>query len=270
MLPYFEFETIDIRVFPITKFEFPQHLQQSLEIIYCKSGCASLFIGSEIYSLKKGELAIVFPNTVHSYLSCDNETSQDFLGLVLISNLKYCGSFTKSLIGFRPSNPILNADTIHTDIPFCIQGLYNEIHSTNDSSHSQTCCHAYMELLLSRIVPELSLHAIMLSEQPDLTSKLMSYVQAHFQEAISLDVLAKKLNVSKYYLSHVFSNKLHTTLPTYINEFRLNHALNLIHLGVTNITEIWTESGFESQRTFNRIFKNKLGLTPTGYIQLRE
>lgn len=270
MLPYFELETIDIRVFQISNFHFPQHLQKSLEIVYCESGKASLLIDNKVYSINKGEVAIIFPNTVHSYLSVDEENQQEFSAIILISSLKYCGSYAKSLAGFQPSNPILTAELIHKDISFCIYGLYNEIRATKYASYSHTCCHAYMELLLSRIMPELALNKTILSDQSDLTVRLMSYVQDHFQEPMSLDSLAKKLNVSKYYLSHTFSNKLHTTFPNYINEFRLNHALSMIHLGSNNITEIWTESGFESQRTFNRFFRSQIGLTPTNYIRLRK
>lgn len=270
MLPFFEPDTIDIRVFPISKFQFPQHLQKSLELIYCKTGSVSLLIGTENYSLKEGELAVIFPNTVHSYLFVEDNSEQEFSGIVLISSLKYCGSYTKCMTISHPSNPIISSDNTHSDIPFCIHGLYEEVRSQNQSIYSATCCHAYMELLLSRILPALTLDTNLLSEQPDLTNQLMCYVQKHFQDSLSLDLIAKELNVSKYYLSHVLSKRLHTTLPSYINEFRINHALNLIHLGSSNITEIWTESGFESQRTFNRIFQNKLGVTPTSYIHSRQ
>ena len=55
--------------------------------------------------------------------------------------------------------------------------------------------------------------------------------------------------MSKYYLSHVFSEKMGMSFPEYLQSIRLNCAVSLIAGGEQSITEIAADSGFESQRT---------------------
>ena len=78
-----------------------------------------------------------------------------------------------------------------------------------------------------------------------------------------LRFLRNRLNLYNFhFIFHLTSHRW-----TYVNELRLNHVLNLIHTGHTNITEIWMESGFESQRTFNRVFKEKFLVSPRDYLK---
>ncbi|MBC7959574.1 MAG: helix-turn-helix transcriptional regulator, partial [Vallitaleaceae bacterium] len=65
--------------------------------------------------------------------------------------------------------------------------------------------------------------------------------------------------------SHVFSRKMGTNLNDYLNSFRLNYAVHLIRTTHKSLAEIYNESGFDSQRTFNRVFKNTYEMTPSKF-----
>ena len=49
------------------RLNFPSHLHGELELFLVQSGCVCVGIDGEFRELKAGELAVVFPNTVHSY-----------------------------------------------------------------------------------------------------------------------------------------------------------------------------------------------------------
>jgi transcriptional regulator GlxA family with amidase domain len=98
-----------------------------------------------------------------------------------------------------------------------------------------------------------------------LTHRIISYLSEHFQESLTLTELANHLNVSKYYLSRVFSAKLNTNFNKYLNYIRLNYALTLIQSTNYTLTRIRLDSGFESQRTFNRAFMELFHLSPGEY-----
>lgn len=268
MLPFFEAEQMDIRAFYTNNLCFPKHLQQSLELVYCEKGEVSLFIDDRICELQEGDLAVIFPNTIHSYLQQATEEKEGTC-LVLISSLKYYGRFSGVLSGYQPEKAFINSKVLHPDVIYAMKGIYAELHAAEKSSYSDVICHAFMELLLSRILKELHLETVKLTSQKELTRKIMMYVGQHFKENLSLEILASELNISRYYLSHVFSTKLKTSFPSYVNEFRLNHALSMIHSGETSITELWMESGFESERTFHRVFRNKLLVSPREYMNQR-
>ena len=51
----------------------------------------------------------------------------------------------------------------------------------------------------------------------------------------------------------------------YINEHRLNYASAMLECSNEDITSIYLDAGFESQRTFNRVFKDRFRMTPREY-----
>lgn len=87
----------------------------------------------------------------------------------------------------------------------------------------------------------------------------------NFRQPISLESLSKELGVSKYHLSHVFSERLHTGFNEYLNFLRLSEAIGLLSTTQDSITDICMSCGFSSQSTFNRAFLNRFSITPRQY-----
>lgn len=71
--------------------------------------------------------------------------------------------------------------------------------------------------------------------------------------------------VHKFTLSRVFSGIFHKNFKQYINEHRLNYASAMLECSNEDITSIYLDAGFESQRTFNRVFKDRFRMTPREY-----
>ena len=67
------------------------------------------------------------------------------------------------------------------------------------------------------------------------------------------------------YLSHTFSARLQMSFREYLNRIRLEYAMQLIRTTGKPLTEIWEDAGFESQRSFNRVFRDAAGMTPKEY-----
>ena len=81
--------------------------------------------------------------------------------------------------------------------------------------------------------------------------------------------IAKELGVSKYHLSHVFSARLHTSFREYVNALRLDCARDLLAATELSMLEVSMESGFDSLRTFNRVFQERFRQTPSQYRKSR-
>jgi AraC-like DNA-binding protein len=90
-------------------------------------------------------------------------------------------------------------------------------------------------------------------------------VDLHFLEPVTLDILSRELGVSKFHISRIFSDQLHTSFRDYVNGRRVALAQMLL-LSTTNpVTEIAFDSGFNSLRSFYRAFKKEYGITPNEY-----
>ena len=99
----------------------------------------------------------------------------------------------------------------------------------------------------------------------DLIYQTVSYISANFKKKFSLEEMAKDLGVSKYVLSRLFSKTFHRNFNQYLNDARLNYACHRLENTSDSITNICLDSGFESQRTFNRVFKERYKISPSDY-----
>jgi AraC-like DNA-binding protein len=77
--------------------------------------------------------------------------------------------------------------------------------------------------------------------------------------------MARDLYVSPYALSRIFSSVFHTNFNGYLNEFRLDYAIYLLRYTTQTITEVYENAGFNSQRTFNRVFQDRFHMSPRDY-----
>ena len=127
---------------------------------------------------------------------------------------------------------------------------------------------AYVQILLARSIPAFNLQEKSSVESNDIIYQTVSYIAKHFKEEMSLEKMARDMGVSKFTLSRVFSGTFHRNFNQYLNEQRLNYVC--VHLECTDksITDISMDAGFESQRTFNRVFRERYKMTPREYRNL--
>jgi putative ABC transport system permease protein len=97
---------------------------------------------------------------------------------------------------------------------------------------------------------------------------LMKVEKLYLHEALTLRMLAMRLQADPNLVSFVLNNVLNKTFYDYVNEFRIEEVKRKIsdpayaHL---KIVEIAYECGFNSKATFNRVFKKHIGKSPSEY-----
>ncbi|NLK68447.1 MAG: helix-turn-helix transcriptional regulator [Clostridiaceae bacterium] len=94
---------------------------------------------------------------------------------------------------------------------------------------------------------------------------IASYIHNHFNEELTLDVLAQHFYISKYYLSHLFKDVTGFTLTNYIQMTRIRNAQQLLLFSDKKITDIAIQCGFTSFSQFNRVFNKFCKSSPRDY-----
>lgn len=98
----------------------------------------------------------------------------------------------------------------------------------------------------------------------DVTLQLaMDYMDANFNNNISVDTVAEHVQRSSSYLSRIFKESTGMTVGDYLSQFRIKRAMELLTQPGLTIEEICSEIGYANVSYFNKIFKPGPGL-PTG------
>ena len=94
----------------------------------------------------------------------------------------------------------------------------------------------------------------------------IQYINEHFSDDISLTFLAQKAGISEQYYCRIFKTLTETNPTNYINSLRISQACELFTLeSERKIENIAVECGFHNISYFNKIFKQRTGMTPSAY-----
>ena len=96
----------------------------------------------------------------------------------------------------------------------------------------------------------------------EMVEKLLS---KNIRENLSISDIANRLNISVYYLMHVFKKRTGITINEYKMALRIAQAKKMLKNTNKSISEIADSCGFESLQYFSRTFKKTEGVTPSQY-----
>ncbi len=99
-----------------------------------------------------------------------------------------------------------------------------------------------------------------------LVEQALAYIDSHYaDEAISLNAVARSVNISTNYLSAVFSQKVGVSFVEYLTQKRMARAKHLLRQSTRRSSEIAAEVGYKDPRYFSVVFKKTQGCTPREY-----
>lgn len=113
--------------------------------------------------------------------------------------------------------------------------------------------------LLNRLLIEES------NAEPEVVMKAKRYVNAHLEDKISLESVAKHVGVSPYYFCKVFKQSAGMTLTEFVNRRRIEWAKRRLLNPQARVTEVAFDVGFQSISQFNRSFLKYVGQSPTRF-----
>ena len=98
-----------------------------------------------------------------------------------------------------------------------------------------------------------------------VVQKVVSYIEEHIQEELSLDKIAAALNYSKFYIARTFAEQAGVTIYKYIQGRRLTLAAEKLARTRKPIVEIAYEAHYNSQQAFTLAFGRLYQCTPQTY-----
>lgn len=93
-------------------------------------------------------------------------------------------------------------------------------------------------------------------------SKAVEYIDKNFSSTLTVSSLANYLNIDRSYLSTLFSRYLGTSPRTFIINYRMDKACDLLKNPLLSIGDIARSVGYEDQLQFSKTFKKAKGQSP--------
>ena len=104
------------------------------------------------------------------------------------------------------------------------------------------------------------------NQYKDILGRAVDYIDANFtDDSLSLNMVAKEVNISANYLSAVFSQEMKSTFVEYVTSKRMAKAKELLRTTDKHSGEIALEVGYKDPHYFSFLFKKTQGLTTREY-----
>ena len=237
------------------------HCHDSYEILFVVDGRGKYIVEGARFKLKPRTLLIIRPFQYHC-VEIDADSAYE----------RYVIHFDRS----SPMREVLDALDAVADESSNVSGSFyspeaisHAICSAFERFREQTHIFEferplYVRLLLSELIVLLSSarKELISHNDEELGAKVARYVNEHIEENISLDEVARKFFISKYYLCRLFKKYSGVSVHAYITQKRVLYAKQLIESGQTASGAAY-KVGFGDYSAFYRAYVKQIGRPPT-------
>ena len=145
------------------------------------------------------------------------------------------------------------------DQPSCSQDDLNDIwlEIKAITSHSELFdyCYGIASNIANQSADKININAI------------IQYIENNYMNQISLTSLSHQVYCSRNYLSTIFRENLGTDFKSYLQDFRMKKAANLLSENQHTLAAIAEKVGYHDIKTFRKIFEKHYGMLPSEYRQ---
>lgn len=288
MRPIYESIPDDLEIYYQRSAHFSPHMHNLVEFVYILEGTLEIGMDEQLYHMEKGDLAVLFPDKIH-HAQCFDQTHLSN-SMYLLASLSLTGDYVQRLSDLQPEDPVIPAAEVDDDVTFALDRLYADYgvdrkpdlseevsapkvpevpgHREKKAGSSETdriVKQSFIQLILARTMSHLHLINRPDESEADLVHQIVAYIAEHYREPMTLTSMAEHLYVSPYTISRTFSSVFHTNFNGYLNDMRLDYACGMLRYSDKSVTEVYMDAGFESQRTFNRVFRDRMHMAPREY-----
>lgn len=248
------------------------HYHTLLEISLVLLGKGVYKINNAVYDIQAGDVFFFRPNEMHCITDID-EGGMQLLNLhiapyYLYTNLQ--NALNSNYIKILAANFPLISNKVNDAVPaeqldeirnyiLSIRGEFEQKHS----DYLTLACN-YISAILIILSRSYSKQSFSQKEKQHYKRLLsaIQYIDAHYKENLTLDIIAQKIGYSRCYFSDIFKKCMGMSLWDYIGIKRIEEALFLIKTTDKSITNIALDCGFNNAVNFNKLFKKYTNVTP--------
>lgn len=240
------------------------HAHHCTELFYVIRGKGSFLVNDNVFDVCEDDMIIVNPNVVHTEMSRgDSPLEYIVLG---IEGLQFT-SFSEQEDEEEEEKDysVHNYYEFKHEILFYLKTLLQEMEEKDNNF--EVVCQNLLEVLIINMVRRTKAN-LLIAPAKKVAKEcrfVEQYINNHFREEISLELLNEKAFMNKFYLVHAFKQYKGISPINYLIQLRIKEAKELLSTTNYSISQISESSGFSSQSYFSQVFKKETGMTPNEY-----
>lgn len=236
------------------------HTHNHMELFYIVGGKGQFLIQDQLYPVDANTLVIINPNVTHTEVSLNAQPLEYIVlgieGIELKTDENSNGQF--SILDRFES----------VEISGCLRNILREMEQKNPGY--EDVCQAYMEILIIRLMRSTAL-AVLEESQAVSTNRqcaaVRRYIDLHFKEPLTLELLAEEGHMNKFYLSHAFKREYGVSPINYMIAKRIEESKYLLAETDLSTSQIAQLLGFSSPSYFSQVFHRTQAISPKVYRQ---
>lgn len=222
-------------------------------IHYIISGTGVFYCGTNKHVLKKGQMFVIFPGTVVKY-QADIKDPWHYAWVV------FNGEEAKEVfghMGVSPRSPIITVEDDKKTVDL-IRRMPSERRGVlSEDLRFSALLYELMSVLTESASEDKSENAYI--------NAATRYVRAHYPEELTVEQISSHVGISRKYLFAIFKNNLGISPKDYLMDYRIKKACELLEDKSLSIGNVAYSVGYTDQLTFSRMFKKRMGISPTEY-----
>jgi xylan 1,4-beta-xylosidase len=251
------------------------HYHTLIEISLVLRGKGLYKAGNAVYSIQEGDIFFFRPNEAHCITDIE-ENGMELLNLHIAPYYLYTNfqnALNNNYIKILAANFPLVSNKINDTLPpeqiETIKTFIFSIRSEFEQKRNDyvTLINNYISTILILFSRSYKNNRFSQKEKKNY-QKLLSavkYIDTHYKENITLDLLAQKVAYSRCYFSSIFKKCMGMSIGDYICIKRIEEALTLIKTTDKNIADIALDCGFNNTVNFNKFFKKYTNVSPSSF-----
>ena len=249
-------------------------------LFYILSGEGAIITEGEVHPLSAGRAVILKAATEYMWQS----RPDDGLNMVVV-NFDYTHAASHIKEGFSPiPSELFSSEEVTEFVEFEDCPLLNKPVVLNSAGNLESRMHLiateyqvggkYCDELLSSVLRSVIFSIMrqlddreveMNTKQSVLTRRIIQYIQNHYNEPFSGEVLSREFHFNHIYINRVFKKHTGTTVQRFLTDYRLRMSTELLKSSESSVGEIASLVGFDDLAYFSKLFKKVYGVTPTEY-----
>ena len=255
-----------------------EHAHDFYSVILFTKGNGSIIISNDSYTVQPQTMCLVAPNQMHSFegledvegiifFFCQDFYVEEFSFIRLLNVFSYTSQLDRN-----NCNPCITlSDTEFSSVISTINSIQQEYEFYTSTNNSAIIIRSLLNIMLLKL-SELYEAKSGKSKNSDsiLIHSLTHLVDSYFVQEQQLGFYTSAFNISESQLNDLCNKHFNCGLKKILQNRLMQEARKLLLSSELSVSEIAYKLNFEDNSYFNKVFKNKTGLTPKRFRDIHK